>query len=491
MAGIGFELKKLFAEKGLILNARANLYASIVITGPMLLGAVLLFAIKYMAFYAGASNHEQDILVVMVTYSVLFALLLTSCVTFVATRYVADMLYEDKNERVLPSMYGAISICLVAGAVIWGTWLLFNWDVPFQWRFFSFVTVLEAIVVWIQMSYVNAAKDYRSALIGFGSGITLGLLVGYFLIWVLHQEIISSLLAGVCVAYGVMLIGFTVVLHGYFPIGVGSSLKFLEWVEKFPSLVMVGFFLTAGLFVHVFIMWHSPWGIHVIGLFYHCPAYDIPALLAMMTTLPTIVNFVTSVELAFYPRYRLYFSLLNGGSSLSDLEKAKRDMGTVLKQELFYIGQIQLFVELICIALAGGVLPRLRMGFTPEMIGLFRVLCVGYGLYIISNSMVLFLLYLSDYQDAMATALTLFIFSGVCTFITTLFPHYYYGFGFVLASLGMFAVAWIQLSAYINHLDYNIFCKQPIFLKEHHGWLTRLARRLDSHNGSPEVERAQ
>lgn len=481
MAGIGFELRKLYSEKGLILNTRANLYASIVVAGPMLLGAVMLLGMKYVAYLAGASNHDQDVLVVIITYSLLFPLLLTSLVSFVSIRYVADMLYENKNDRVLPSMYGAISLCLPFGALLWAIFLIIN-QLPIQYSFFSFMLFCEAVVVWIQLSYTNAAKDYRSVVIGFALGILTGLGVGYLLVWVLRLEIISSLLAAVCVAYGVMMISFTVVLHSYFPIGAGSSLKFLQWVEKHPSLVLVGFLTTAGLFIHMLIMWASPLGVQVIGMFYHAPGYDIPALLALMTTLVTTVNFVTSVELAFYPKYRQYFSLLNNGSSLSDLNKAKQEMTTVLKQELFYLAQVQIMVEVMVIALAGIVVPRIGFGFTVVMIGLLRVLCVGYGLFAIGNSLVLFLMYLSDYRDAMLASLVLFVVSAVGTIATLALPYYYYGFGFVAAGLSMFLVGWIRLSNYINRLDYNIFCKQPIFVREPNGWLTRLVRKLDNNN---------
>lgn len=479
MAGIGFELKKLFAGKGVILNVRASVYAGIVVAGPMLLGAAMLFGLKTLARMVGATVHEQDIIVVIVTYSILFPLMLTSLVSFVSIRYVADMLYEDRNDRILPSMYGAISLCLLVGVIGWAIFLTFS-GAPFIYCFFSFVLFCEAVVVWNQLSYINAAKDYRSAVIGFFLGVMVGLLVGFLLVRLLHQETIPSMLAGACVAYGVMIIGFTVVLHGYFPIGSGSSLRFLEWVEKYPSLVLVGFFSTAGLFMHLLIMWASPWGKQVLGLFYYAPGYDIPALLSMLTTLVTTVNFVTSVEIAFYPKYRQYFGLLNSGSSLSDLNKASQEMMTVLKQELFYLAQIQLMVELLIITLAGSVIPRLGFGFTPMMIGLFRVLCVGYGLYAVSNSMMLFLLYLSDYRDAVYATLTLLVVSILGTIGTLALPQYYYGFGFVAGTLCMFIVAWKQLSAYINNLDYNIFSKQPIFIKEQNGWLTRLARRLDN-----------
>ena len=41
MAGIGFELKRLFKRKGLFATMRAYGYAGIVCTGPMLLGVLL------------------------------------------------------------------------------------------------------------------------------------------------------------------------------------------------------------------------------------------------------------------------------------------------------------------------------------------------------------------------------------------------------------------------------------------------------------------
>ena len=48
MAGIGFELKKLFNRQGLFASFRAYGYAGVVCTGPMLLGIVLLLGVMYL-----------------------------------------------------------------------------------------------------------------------------------------------------------------------------------------------------------------------------------------------------------------------------------------------------------------------------------------------------------------------------------------------------------------------------------------------------------
>jgi len=48
MAGIGFELKKLFKKSGLAATARAYGYAGIICAGPMILGIVLLLGIMFL-----------------------------------------------------------------------------------------------------------------------------------------------------------------------------------------------------------------------------------------------------------------------------------------------------------------------------------------------------------------------------------------------------------------------------------------------------------
>ena len=45
MAGIGFELKKVFAKKGVLNAVKAYGYAAVICPGPMLLGILLLFVI--------------------------------------------------------------------------------------------------------------------------------------------------------------------------------------------------------------------------------------------------------------------------------------------------------------------------------------------------------------------------------------------------------------------------------------------------------------
>jgi uncharacterized membrane protein len=114
------------------------------------------------------------------------------------------------------------------------------------------------------------------------------------------------------------------------------------------------------------------------------------------------------------------------------------------------------------------------------MIGLFRILCIGYGLFAIGNSIMLFLLYFSQYRDAWITSFIFLLVNTLGTIYTITLPEIFYGFGFVAAGLAMYLVSLILLSSYTKRIDYHIFSTQPIFFVEKMGLLTRLARKLDA-----------
>ena len=113
MAGIGFELKKLYSKRGLFAMFRAVGYSTAVCVGPMLLGIVLLLGIMYICVFFCRSAFERELLVCMTTYSLLASLLVTSIFSMIITRFLADMLYTQHREAVLPSFFGINAMTLV------------------------------------------------------------------------------------------------------------------------------------------------------------------------------------------------------------------------------------------------------------------------------------------------------------------------------------------------------------------------------------------
>ena len=69
------------------------------------------------------------------------------------------------------------------------------------------------------------------------------------------------------------------------------------------------------------------------------------------------------------------------------------------------------------------------------MHGYFRTLCVGYGLYAVGNTILLILLYFTDYKGAVLASGLFAGVAGLATAVSLLLPQQFYGFGFLLGAV--------------------------------------------------------
>lgn len=460
MAGIGFELKKLFEKRGLFASIRAYGYAAAVCTGPMLLSIAMLAGVRQLSEMMGVQSEQQDFLNCMLSYTLIASLLLSSIFTMVTTRYTADMLYQRQYRRVLPSLYGSLAVSLAAGFVLYGMFLLFSGIEP-VYILLCLILFCVLMVVWNQIQYIMAIKDYKSILAAFSVSSVLAVVCGY-LIGLVAENTIAALMSGVIIGYGVMMVWNFYLLHGYFPEGEGNIFEFLLWISRYPKLLCIGSFTTIGLFGHIIIMWCSPAGVNIRGLFYAVPSYDVPALFAFLSTLITTVNFTTSLEVRFYPYYRQYFNLLNDRGTLADLQRAEEDMFTVLKQELFYLAIRQVYATILFIVIGGPVFVSRNTGFNEIFMGTFSTLCIGYALYAIANSMMMVQLYFADDTGAFYSSLVFMLTANAATVYFLSYDYRFYGFGFLAGALVMYVTAWARLMSYTRKLDFHILCSQPM-----------------------------
>ena len=170
MAGIGFELKKLFSGKGFFTNVKAFGYVTIICAGPMLLGVVLIIALMVLCALSHTDVPTRELLICMITYTLLASLMTTAFFTMVVTRFTADMLYEDNHKAILPSFWGSSVLMMTIGSVIWVIFLIFSGATPLQ-QLMCFIFFNELIVVWNATNYLTAIKDYRGIFLSFITAI--------------------------------------------------------------------------------------------------------------------------------------------------------------------------------------------------------------------------------------------------------------------------------------------------------------------------------
>ncbi len=147
----------------------------------MILGVVLLVSVSFLSQLAGMSRHDRELLNCMLTYCLLASLTTTSIFNMTATRYVSDMLYEEKPERIIPSLYGSTSILLVGGCLIWAVFLHFS-GVLMVYKLLCLWFYAILIVVWMEMNYLTALKDYKVLVRDFAISLACGLLLALLMV---------------------------------------------------------------------------------------------------------------------------------------------------------------------------------------------------------------------------------------------------------------------------------------------------------------------
>ena len=156
------------------------------------------------------------------------------------------------------------------------------------------------------------------------------------------------------------------------------------------------------------------------------------------------------MEVNFYPKYRNYYSLFNDKGEIKDILQAGNEMRKVLKHGAENIRRLkQLLTTALAISIGQLLLTYLPLGFNDLMEGYFRTLCVGYGLYAIANTMMLILLYFTDYKGALFATGMFAACTTTFTCVSLFFPQVYYGFGFLLGSAVFFLICTLRLG-YFN-----------------------------------------
>ena len=74
MAGIGFELKKIFVNNTISSSMKGFSYAIFVTSGPMIINLLMLSIIGRVLIHAGASLEQRELFYASMTYSYIFSL---------------------------------------------------------------------------------------------------------------------------------------------------------------------------------------------------------------------------------------------------------------------------------------------------------------------------------------------------------------------------------------------------------------------------------
>ncbi len=478
MAGIGFELKKLFDRRTLTGHAMAYGYSAVITAGPFALLTAMVLAIQLLFANYGISMEESQLYVGAVVYTFVFSQLVSCGFAIVITRYLADCLYEGEYDNVTASCYGIILLSQMVGALLA---LAFYWDkpLPLYLKVITYIFFMEMIAMWLQMVYLTALKDYKTIFVSYISAALATIALAWLNLQLGLLEPVVGTLVAMCIGMGGLVLGFMVQITRYFGFPAeGMNFDFLPYFEKHRRLFWIMLCYTLALYVANFIIWQGDWGITVAGTYLLSPRYDVITFYAFLSVLPIMIMFVVSMELKFYEQYAIYFTYITQKGNFQEIDDSRKDLLHTLWTEFKNIMEFQLVFSLMFLA-AGSYVLSLG-GVSYQDVNIYRVLVLGAFFCGILQVVYTLLLYLEDQRGAMmitGTFLGANIALGIAGYML---GEITYGFTFFLSSVAACGVAIWRLQYFCQRINYYVFCSRPVFLEPPHGIFAKVAARLYS-----------
>ncbi|NPA66212.1 MAG: exopolysaccharide Pel transporter PelG [Epsilonproteobacteria bacterium] len=457
MAGIGFELRKGLRHDRMLSIAKTYGYSAILSSGPWVISILAIVLVGFISLASGSDTHDTVRFQVVVTYSIAFAssLIITGIVQLPYTRYVADLLFRQKEEEVLPSYFGTIAASWLVGLPI--VIPFFAWVFEDQSKFLITGVVTTFMVlcgVWISSILAASLKYYKEAVWSYLISYTLIVTMSYMFGSNIEYLILIFFLGNLLLLTLLM----TLIIKSY------NSTRFLRFDFFFApnfywSLAISGLFYNLGAWVDKFIFWYHPaTGHNVIGKLNASVVYDMPIFLAYLSILPGMAIFFYRLESDFAEKYDLYYDTVRQGGILSTIKKYKNQMVEIIRHSIHEIIIVQGIIDVLLFLTAPYIFDALHI--SRLYLGLFYLLTIGAMLQLAFMSVQAILYYLDRKKEAMWLSITFFVLNAILTLISIELGPAFFGYGYAISLLIVFILSLIIIRNEMEGLTYETFMLQ-------------------------------
>lgn len=482
MAGIGFQLQKLFKEDHYSSRLKAYGFSLMVTSGPWLtIITAITLAQLFIRGNPSIGTATASLFNVTLAYCFVFSQVVFSIQQLIITRFTANELYEQRYDSLFPVFVGSAKTSAAAGILPAVLFLIVS-ELPFYFELLTIVFFYVMLLNWTCFLFVSALKNYKRIALSFAEG---GLLAGIGVYAVARIPALAD--AGPVATAALLLtaftLGMTVTLFMLFlsaarTFNVKSRAGEFDYWKLFdthPKFVAIGLFYTAGLWVGNWVIWFGEGSSVLFGIFRFHGLYDTAVFWSYLSIVPTLMYFVVSVETRFYDKYRTFYGYINKGGSLKQIEEAKRQMQRVMKQMLYRMLRNQALITGLLILAAGWL--GFFLNLDSEFISILRLTLIG--AYANAGMLVfqLLQLYFEDHKGALYTSLIFFF--SILLLSLALLPlgEDAYGMGFSIGASIAFLFAGYRLNRLLGEVDAHAF--QSIEPVPSRRWFTRLSARLD------------
>ena len=462
MAGIGVKLNRIFEKNTLTSDLIGFGYSAVITVAPMFLVIGNILLMGRVLGLAEAEYYPRELFSCTVLYIFIFSLLTTAPFNSVLSRYMADVIYEERYEDILPCFYVGLLLNILLSCAV---------GIPFCVReaivgrvnllyvFTGFCGFIASVLVFYSMLYLSVCKDYKKISFFFFVGMAASFLLSLLLTYALHMEVTDVMLISITVGFLIIACEEIAMIKRYFKKSSGSYRPVLRYFGTYWKLVIANFFYILGLYIHNFVFWTSDLQMTVADSFLCAPPYDMASCIAMFTNISMTVILITRIEMHFHDKYKGYSEAVIGGRGI-DIKSAQNRLFRQLSAELMNLARIQFIISVILFLLCVVFLPQ--FGFSGLIMQIYPCLAAGYFILFLMYAAIIFLYYYNDLTGAMTTAVSFVAVTFIVSLVTLQMPEKWYGLG-VTAGAGVgWCIAYFRLRWVERHMDVHVFCNGTI-----------------------------
>jgi len=477
MAGIGFELKRLFSKRTLTSKLVGVFHSVFSTVGHLLISITLLLAVHLMLINISFDDFYKEIYSSAVLYAFAFSFLFTNGSNILLSRYIADNIYLENYEKILPSVFGSVLTYIILAAPAGIIFYIFS-PLNAAFKIGAYLLFIEMGIIFKLMVYVSALNNYKVISLSFFLGFLVTGVLSYFIIQMKDHPMntITLLIYAFDFGASITMTGILFSIKGYFSKRSNNYFDFLLYLKKYPALFCSSLIYGFGLYIHNFVFWIYPETRDSVASFIFSTKYDMASFIGMITIIPATVFFVVRVETSFYDNYKAYLEAINEGT-VDQIEKTKKEMQNTLWRELFFIIEVQIAASLFFIVIGMGILPG--VGMSNEIVEMYPFLSCGYFftfLMFITNTI---LLYFQSYNDVLMINILFFFSNLIFTVLTALMGSDFYGLGLIGSGIISFTASFNKLKKTMDNIDYVLFCSQSLREQNRITFFERFIAKLD------------
>lgn len=451
MAGIGFALRKLARRDDLLGVLQGYAHSAFISSGPWMFTILALAGINLIGRDVVAED-ELALFRVIVIYNFCFSVVLTGPLVLVATRYLADAIYLKQVDTAPGMLLANLGMAYGLALLTAGPFYLFFGGLSPAMAYAALVDFFLVCGIWVVSIFLSALRDYVMVTTAFGAGMLLGLAA---------TVVLGAQAGGVGMVWGFSLglaaIQFVLIARVFaeYPYQVARIFAFLSYFRRYWDLALIGLVANLAVWIDKWIMWTVPEREVVTGAMVVYTGYDSAMFVAYLTIVPALTLFTVNIETRFFERYQTFYRDIQLHATYAQIARNHRLIIRALMESARNLVILQGAVCAVSIFLAPTIVGW--MGLSYSQIGMFRFGTLGAFFQVLFLFTTIVLSYFDLRRRNLAVQLFYLAANAGFTAAFSRLGFAWYGYGYFLASLLSFAVAYLMAADALKRLPYIAF----------------------------------